>query len=324
MPKVDTVYARVMGDATEAVPLLSEWLPNTVFSPLVVPTQRGWTSFNPSLVVRRDGRVQATVRSSNYRIDATGRYEIDDPQKIVRSMTRIVDLDEQLRPGAASSIRELADATVYESTIRGYEDVRLFESDHGLGALAVVRDRDSSPTCRIVLLELDDSAQVTRELLIAGPDSDRHEKNWIPIRADRDTLHLIYAWDPLHAGELNLSTGALRLAPPAESAWHGARGGGGGASIDGRADGDRLFVVHEPVTMPDWSRRYVHKFVTVSADGAPRRSSPYFVFLGHGIEFAAGLVIVDGRVLVSFGREDAEAWIASFPASELRARMEAA
>lgn len=313
-----------MGDETEAVPLLSEWLPNTVFTPLAVPTQHGWTSFNPSLVVRNDGRVQASVRSSNYRIHAAGRYEIDDPQTIVRSMTRIVDLDEQLRPGAASVIQELVGAPVHESAIRGYEDVRIFESDRGLGALAVVLDRDSSRICRIVLLELDDSAQVTRELLIAGPDPDRHEKNWIPIGADRDTLHLIYSWDPLQTGELSLSTGDLRLAPPMESGWRGARGGGGGASIDGRDDGDRLFVVHEPVTMPDWSRRYVHKFVTVSADGAPRRSSPYFVFLGHGIEFAAGLVIVDGRVLVAFGREDEEAWIASFPVAELRARMEAA
>ena len=37
--------------------------------------------------------------------------------------------------------------------------------------------------------------------------------------------------------------------------------------------------------------------------------SPAFIFAHYGIEFAAGLIVDGGKVVVSFGIEDKEAWI---------------
>ena len=86
------------------------------------------------------------------------------------------------------------------------------------------------------------------------------------------------------------------------------------------ADG-LLFVVHEVAWMPDGTRRYPHRFVLLDRGGQRfRRTRPFF-FLDRGIEFAAGLVEVDGTLLVSFGVADESAWIARIPTADVIARL---
>lgn len=305
--------------ALESVPSLSEWVARVEFTPLRTEVRPGWTCFNPTLVRRRDGRLVAGVRSSNYRLGSGGSYDVADPTRIVRSESRLVALDDRLRPGAGVLVAEARDAPTVESRIRGYEDLRLFESAGGLGGLASVRDRDSTGLCRMVLLDIADDGTVTRERLVAGPDPLRHEKNWVPFDARAATLRIAYSWDPLVLGRLDLRTAELELDAPVASTWGDARGGAGGVAV-----GDELlFVVHESITMPDWSRRYVHRFVTVTGDGMPSRESARLTFLSVGIEFATGMVLDGDRLLVSFGREDEEAWIASARVQEVMERMTA-
>ncbi|MEO7722393.1 MAG: hypothetical protein ABIS08_10830 [Pseudolysinimonas sp.] len=303
--------------APASVPTLAEWVARVEFTPLRTEVRAGWTCFNPTLVRRRDGRLVAGVRSSNYRLGHLGSYDIDDPRRIVRSESRLVALDDRLRPEAGVLVAEARDALTVESTIRGYEDLRLFESSGGLGALASVRDRDSTGLCRIVLLEIADDGTVTRERLVAGPDPLLHEKNWVPFDAQAATLRIAYSWDPLVLGLLDLTTGELTLDAPVASPWGAARGGAGGVAV-----GDELlFVVHESITMPDWTRRYVHRFVTLTSDGLPSRESTRLTFLSLGIEFATGMALDGDRLLVSFGREDEEAWIASVRLQEVMELM---
>lgn len=307
------------------IPLLSEWIPRVGFVPLRTETRPAWTCFNPSLVRRADGRLMAAVRSSNYRMNASGNYDIDDPDGVVRTESRLVVLDKQLLPSPGVLVVEPDESSPVGSAIRGYEDLRLFESDGGLGALACVRDRDATGICRMVLLDIAEDGRVTREVVLDGPDSSRHEKNWVPIAADGDRLLIVYQWNPVVRGHIDLGTGVLTLDAPngrphaRADGWPGARGGGGGAVIGD--DGEQLFVVHEAIVMPDWSRRYLHRFVTISAEGRAVRESVRLAFLSRGVEFAAGLALDRQNVLVSFGREDEEAWIASFPLAELLEKL---
>ena len=62
-------------------------------------------------------------------------------------------------------------------------------------------------------------------------------------------------------------------------------------------------------------RYYLHRFVTVDADWRIDRVSRPFFFRHRGIEFAAGACLShDGSdVLITFGVEDCEAWLARIP-----------
>jgi len=62
-------------------------------------------------------------------------------------------------------------------------------------------------------------------------------------------------------------------------------------------------------------RYYLHRFVTVDADWRIDRVSRPFFFRHRGIAFAAGACLShDGsEVLITFGVEDCEAWLARTP-----------
>jgi hypothetical protein len=290
-------------------PFLAELVPDAEYVPLVTLVETGWSRFNPSLVRRSDGRLQVSIRSSNYRIDENGGYEVDDPAGVVRSRTSLATVDGS-GVGPAALILE-PDGLAVGGRVRGYEDIRLFEHRGALGALATVRDRDVSGICRIALLQLEDDGTVTRERMIAGPDPQRHEKNWVPMPDDGSgRLRVVYSWDPLRIGVLDVDDGSLAIGDPVPTPWANARGSSGGVRLE--STGEDLFVVHERILLPDWRPCYLHRFVAL-ADGRPARASRRFAILGRDVEFAAGLVIDGEHLLLSFGSRDEEAWLVRLP-----------
>ena len=70
--------------------------------------------------------------------------------------------------------------------------------------------------------------------------------------------------------------------------------------------------------MDNGRRAYEHRFVWFDGGFRLARMSPLFSFREtRAIEFAAGLVVVDDAVLVSFGVRDAEAWLCSLPVDDV-------
>ncbi len=88
----------------------------------------------------------------------------------------------------------------------------------------------------------------------------------------------------------------------------------GGSQLVGLSDGRWLGLAHE-MTFSQVGRAkfYWHTFYTVDASGALLEKSPPLRLSGdHGIEFAAGLAVDDtGRVAVSYGTDDHQAWVAT-------------
>ncbi len=74
---------------------------------------------------------------------------------------------------------------------------------------------------------------------------------------------------------------------------------------------DWLAAIHEVAEVAG-KRVYEHRFVMFDeSEWSIRAVSPPFAFREtQAIEFAAGLAVDDGRVLVTFGVRDAEAWMA--------------
>ncbi len=324
----EDVAARVRSNATWYAPMLAEWLPRCAFTPLLPGVRPGWSRFNPGLTQFGEGSLVAAVRSSNYRLDVDGSYRVDDPGQVVRSEYFLTELTDELGTASSRPVVATAHRAVTDFPIRGYEDARLFVAGGDLFALCTVRDLEPRGLAQVVLLALDRTGAVRREVVVGGPEPGRHEKNWSPFdlagtalpgRDDPGTVGVIYTWDPLVVGELRLGDGRYveRSRRTGSGLGPVARGGTPGAEV---ADGV-LFVVHEVAWMPDGTRRYPHRFVLLDRGGQRfRRSRPFF-FLDRGIEFAAGLVEVDGNLLVSFGVADESAWIARVPTTDVLARL---
>jgi hypothetical protein len=324
----EDVASRVRSNATWYAPMLAEWVPRCAFTPLLPAGRAGWSRFNPGLTVLGDGSLLAAVRSSNYRLDVDGSYLVDDPEQVVRSEHLLTALTDELVTGPSRALVAPADRAVTDFPIRGYEDIRLFVAGTHLFALCTVRDLEPWGLAQMVLLALDRTGAIRRETVIDGPEPGRHEKNWSPFdlagtalpgRDDPGSVGVVYTWDPLVVGELRLRDGRYveRSRRTGSGLGPVARGGSPGVAV---ADG-LLFVVHEVAWMPEGTRRYPHRFVLLDRGGQRfRRTRPFF-FLDRGIEFAAGLVEVDGTLLVSFGVADESAWIARIPTADVIARL---
>ena len=163
----------------------------------------------------------------------------------------------------------------------------------------------------------DGSYQLT-DWRVLHPEGPRlHEKNWMP-QVDNDTLQFIYSCEPTrmldeHARNLSASTPAI--------AADMFRGGSQAIAFEG----GWLALTHESRVMAvDNSRFYQQRFVWFDESNALRGVSRPFFFHKKGVEFAAGLAWhPDGkRLLVSYSVADAEAWIATVDAAEVRALLE--
>ena len=84
-------------------------------------------------------------------------------------------------------------------------------------------------------------------------------------------------------------------------------------------DGGWLAIVHE-ARVRDKQRFYQHRFVWFDESDRLRRVSRPFYLQKRGVEFAAGLAWhPDGkRLVVTYGVEDSEAWIATVDAGDVR------
>ena len=98
----------------------------------------------------------------------------------------------------------------------------------------------------------------------------------------------------------------VRQRGPAPPLAAGFRGGG---QVVPFRDG-WLGIVHEVAHLDTSRRAYEHRFVWWDETLTLRRWSPLFFFVERqSIEFAAGLATIDDTVFVSFGLNDAEAWL---------------
>jgi hypothetical protein len=176
--------------------------------------------------------------------------------------------------------------------------------------------------CRIGVADLDTSeARLHGLKVLEWEGLQTHEKNWMPIDG-RDGW--LYAAN--HGGQTVTVTADDDMPGVYEvvgrgAAPHLAAGFRGGGQLVPVRDG-WLAVVHEVADMDDGRRAYEHRFVWFDASFTLRRWSPLFSFLRtKSIEFAAGLAAIDGRIVVSFGLNDAEAWTATLAEEDVCALL---
>ncbi len=265
---------------------------------------KGWFAMNPS-ICRHLGRVWCVVRTVNYTM--RGRhYTIHDPKRVVRTENYLGTLratGEFVKP---RRMRDLDKSPRVRSSIVGYEDVRLASVAGKGGARelvgsATVCDRVANRRL-IARLDLTPAGDVRRATV--QPSNQPHEKNWMPMSIGGKHTW-VYSLDPTA-----ILPGPLRDCPL--SLDH-LRGGAATPLDDGY-----LCVTHE-VVEADEGRVYLHRFVRLDARFFVTAVSRAWVFDHHGIEFCAGMVLDGPRLVLSYGVEDREAWVARVNLKEVLA-----
>jgi hypothetical protein len=153
-------------------------------------------------------------------------------------------------------------------------------------------------------------------VVLEVPVPGRHEKNWMPLLGTKTWLYSCH-----DAGRVVTVSrqGDRWLLTPRGASPLNARGFRGGSQLIPHGDG-WVCVIHE-VAEDEGRRTYEHRFVWFGADLSITGWSSPFVFQSQRqIEFAAGLAWLDaGRLVVTFGVRDEEAWLAVVQHDELYA-----
>ncbi|HTX48464.1 MAG TPA: glycosyltransferase, partial [Caulobacteraceae bacterium] len=280
----------------------------------------GYRSTNPS-ITRLGGELVLVQRTVDYVIEHGPTFDEYISPSGDRFHTRnyLLQLDEDLNPSSSTEILPPADFPAPRwDKVQGFEDIRPFAWRGGLWTVAGVRELSPEGHFQQVLARIDteranECRLVDWRVLEPGQPQD-HEKNWMPC-VEGETLRFVYKCDPTRivdemgatlcestpGGDLTLFRGGSQLV-----AFHGGW----------------LALVHE-ARLRERRRRYRHRFVWFDRDLRLAKLSLPFFFQRNGVEFAAGLAThLDGqRLVITYGVDDAESWIATVEADDVGALL---
>lgn len=294
---------------------MKDLFPGSSVRELIVSAQPGWNAFNPSIAFSPEEGYRCIVRSSNYVLDAQGRYNIKDPAGTIRTRNLIATMDSNLDIIDLQMIQPCSWGPVLFPLVRGLEDARLYwEKDHWqvYGNLREHRT-DGLPT--IVTARLDHDALIKPEVY---DNFGLCQKNWMVMG---EGPHFIYLCNP----PATIHHGVYRTEPhdKYDSESEAFRG-----SSQALSRGSGYIAVTHEVNWETGNRRYFHRFCMFDLDGYLTSYTPPFYFVFDKvvedlpmIEYAAGLVEHGGDFVISFGFQDARAFLARIPISNVVSAM---
>lgn len=304
-------------------PMLKEVCPSFEWKKIDFTAEEGWVPLNPS-IVNHDGKLQAIVRTVNYRIDEHGRYLIRgledgsvNNSNPINTRNFLVDITNDLhivlKPDELLAGDLLPKPPTYPLVI-GFEDMRFFTFRNELFASATVRElrQDGLPEQVCVQIWRDDLtfAPVLKNMKRLTHKPLECQKNWMPIIGPEKTPIWMYRADEITDGhgknikyECQWDIGSL----------------GGGTQVIPFHQG-YLAIVHEARQIPGKPTRYYsHRFVSWDGSFNVTHISKPFGFHEKTIEYAMGLCWhPDGkRLVISYGFKDCESRLATVEAEEV-------
>lgn len=291
-------------------------MPSTRFQEVAFSPPYDYKPMNPS-ITSHDGQLWMNQRTVNYLIRPDGSYDMRGDSAI-RTINYIMRLGDDLSVQSAEEILppENLPKPLYEPVI-GWEDCRLFFWRGEPWCTATVRELNADGYCEIVLSRIVDAGNGKRRFadhrVITPRFTERqHEKNWMPMVVG-DDLFFLYSSDPTRVIDHEGNLVSSKVAHIASDSFRG-----GGPLVE--FEGGWLALIHESHGMPDWRRRYMHRWAWYDSIGRLARYSEAFYIKDLGIEFAAGLARhpKTGEIIASFGVHDRSSWLAVFDPSEIK------
>lgn len=257
-------------------------------------------AFNPAICRDSDGRLAMVVRRTNYALDTKfGALIVPSGARGVRNATYFSHIDNDLSPAGWSKVFFVEGPKVE----RGPEDARLLRRGSDFYLSVVMLERHI-PRARVGLYKLNEDLSATHVETYIGSNINRPEKNWMTILESEDP-----------------SFNFIRELP---------KNIRGGSSLIPWDDG-YLALCHKtylnknryynPLTFgvqEGIERTYTHVFVAFDQKLNLKKVSKEFFLIGRGIEFATGLVELGTDFLISFGRNDKEAWFGRIPSIKIK------
>jgi len=296
----------------------------------ITPWDAGWSCFNPSIATDDRGTILCLVRSSNYTIDGY-TYTIVDGSEVIKSQTKCLTLDSDFTVLDSFWIAEPEIITSEPLfPVHGIEDMRLSFDGNDWIVTGTIRQHDHEGYCRQIIGKLNlETHRLTDVHIMPTPITPWktkaarvHEKNWLTIGARENRQELVWSTDPLVVLEWDWLTRNLsaKSGKPHVMNVLGLRG----STPFIETPIGQLGMVHEVSRTHTWpsqpsgaARRYVHRFVLIEQNSETPKFSEAFSFVGEQLEYAAGLALINERIVIAFGQNDETAHLLDIHLSEV-------
>ena len=269
-----------------------------------------WSAFNPSIGINPDGSLVALFRSSNYVIDPnSGTITIVQGNK-VRNKLYFSALTDEFKPVRLTEVQILNPPF---PLVRGVEDAKLYYRKDSWYFTGVVKESSYCLEPKMATFKLlsSDSAQLVR---IWNITTGIVEKNWMTA-SDDSQFDFVYGPNSVVKNE------KIVVVRDINDEIKDIRGN---TNLLKLSNGLYLSVVHEAVRRKTgeyydptsfgiksgFSKEYSHKFALYSSSGVLVKLSDKFCFDSPGIEYAAGLILKDNYIYVSYGKKDIRSHVA--------------
>jgi len=280
---------------------------------LVNPDDKLWSATNPSIAHHPKKGYVIAIRSSNYVITGTGKYEVTTGDTI-KSNVWFSELDKNWK---CTNLRQIDVSKCGMVIKRGLEDPKLFWRDNAWHFTCVVME-EHTPRARMAIAKLDPKCtKVVSIEKFPGIDSARPEKNWMLAPEPNPNFDFIYGpnatfkdgmlstWMTDHP-DITALRGNTNLHPLGDGTYMAVT-----HRMFGKAD--TVWVPQTFGTVNMYLRNYVHYFTRYDDEGYIIGVSRGFQFVESGVEFAAGITSHENDFLISFGRKDVSSHIARLP-----------
>lgn len=273
------------------------------------PLHDKFTCANPSIT--RFGRLTLMcMRTVNYRIREDGSYDMQGDDAIrTENFLLTLNKDHEVLDGREIVWSRPPPAWPH---VQGLEDMRIFQNDDRLMFIACAREQNPDGVAEQVVGEIDHTSGQIMSFKTVHVEPRQHEKNWMPIAYTYSPMKFVYRPDRIinEYGETILTFDGMA----------GINHFSGGTPLIA-FNGGKLALVHESCIKPGHTKRfYQHRFVWFDdqTHKLSKWSRPFF-FNEKGIEFAAGLARCPytGNLLISYGVDDAAAFVASVDPMEV-------
>jgi glycosyltransferase involved in cell wall biosynthesis len=290
-------------------------MPSFRARPVGFTPPEGWWATNPSIAHRGD-QIVIVQRCVNYTLTETGEYRTANGAPIA-TRNFLLRMNGDLRVASAMEVLPPLDLPPPTfDLVLGFEEVRPFVWRGELWCCATLRERTPEGWCEQVMARIDcppsGPARLTDWCVMRPEGPRRHETNWMPLISG-DELRFIAACDPVRVVNEQARTVAETTPSIAADLF---RGGSQAIAFDR----GWLALIHEAGGQGG-TRSLWHRFVWLDAGFALRGVSRRFCLQQPGVEVASGLAWhSDGEcLLITFGINECEAWLATVKAEEVRA-----
>lgn len=198
----------------------------------------------------------------------------------------------------------------------GLEDGRVVKWNDNLFLVGVRRDTTTNGEGRMEFSKVENNQEITRTRIQppSGPNSTYCEKNWMPIL---DMPYHFVKWsNPLEIVKVNLETASSETVLLKEQNIPLTRDLRGGSQVIPVGD-YRIAITHEVDLwyneIGNKDSHYYHRFIVWDKDWNVVKISDEFKFLTGHIEFACGLALHRGDLLITFGFQDNAAYLLKTP-----------